>query len=139
MRRVATLQHMLIKKGFAQHFVAMTVKGVEQAVLTARQPGPLHAVAHVAGAVIQKQLVLNRRRHGQNAGSGRAIKRHPPQNGGNTHLKLGHAERLGQVVIGAQLKTIDTVSLRAQRRHQNHRQCVGLAQLREHMQAIHAG
>ncbi|MNT43276.1 hypothetical protein D3C72_1797370 [compost metagenome] len=65
-----------------------------------------------------------------------ALQRHTAQDRLDTHLKLGHAERLGQVVIGTTLETTDAIRLGAQSRHHDHRCRAAFAQFRQHIQAV---
>ena len=64
---------------------------------------------------------------------------HTPQDRLDAHLQFGHAEGLGQVVVGAPLKTADTIGLGAQRRHQDHRRGAAQAQLGQCIQAVEPG
>lgn len=64
---------------------------------------------------------------------------HAAQNRLDAHLQLGHAEWLGQVIVGAALKAADTIRLGPQRRHHDHRCGAVPAQLRQGVQPIKPG
>ncbi|MNO86584.1 hypothetical protein D3C76_779880 [compost metagenome] len=67
-----------------------------------------------------------------------ALHCHPAQDGFNPYLQLGHAEGLGQIVVGATLKARNTIRFSTQRRHQDNRRGRTLAQARQYIKAIHA-
>ena len=71
--------------------------------------------------------------------AGTALQRHPAQHGGHPHRQLGHAERLGQVIIGAAYQAGDTVLFVAQGGQQNHRHRAGFAQTGQQRQAVQPG
>ncbi|MNS11729.1 hypothetical protein D3C72_432760 [compost metagenome] len=108
MGRVTALQHMLIKEGFAQHFIAVAVQGFQQPVFAAGQAGRLLAVENLEQIVVETQVV---RRRGNRRRCRPAIKCNPAQNRFDAHAQLGHAEGFGQVVVGAQAEAADAIRL----------------------------
>lgn len=136
MGRVAALQDMLIKEGLAQHLIEVAMQGFQQAILAAGQPGPLPGKQHIAQLVVENQalrVAAQQRRHRP------PIQGHPSQDRLDAHPQLGHAEGLGQVVVGSEAKTADAISLRPQGRHQQHRRGMTLAQVGQQGEPIHAG
>ncbi len=134
MGRIASLQHMLIKEGLAQHLIAIAVQGLEQTVLAAGQAGPLLGKEHIAQFIVKTQALHRAAGHRRHRSP---IQRHPAQNGFDAYPQLGHAERLGQVIIGAQAKAADAIGLCPQGRHQQHRRGVALAKVGQQRQAVH--
>ncbi|MNY16680.1 hypothetical protein D3C86_1499590 [compost metagenome] len=135
MGRVTALQHLLIKKGFAQYFVGAAVQRLQQPILAAGQATGLFAIKDLEAFIVETQAVHRRGRH---CGCRSAVECHPPQNGFDAHPQLHHAEGLWQVIIGPQAKAADAIGLGTKGRHQQHRGGMALAQLGQYRQAVHA-
>ncbi|MNN86847.1 hypothetical protein D3C81_2043150 [compost metagenome] len=102
------MQHLLIKEGLAQHLIAMAVQRFQQPILAAGQAGSLGAAIDLKQLIIEPQAV---RRGGDRCRRWPPVERHPPQDRFDAHPQLRHAERLGQIVIGAQAKAADAIRL----------------------------
>ena len=138
MAPVAAVQHGLVEEGFAQHLVALLQEHPQQTELGDGEVQGAVPVAGGLGVQIQGQAVQPEMAlAGPLAGA--ALQRHPAQHGGHPHRQLGHAERLGQVVVGAAHQAGDAVLFVAQRGQQDHRHRAGFAQTGQQRQAVQPG